>query len=52
MPEAFVTLSISTARRALHSEETALKESRHPERSVLGGVKDLNSANLKFFTVA
>jgi DNA-binding NarL/FixJ family response regulator len=34
-------LSISTARRALHSEVTALKESRHPERSVLGEVKSL-----------
>jgi DNA-binding NarL/FixJ family response regulator len=34
-------LSISAARRSLHSEVTALTESRHPERSVLGGVKSL-----------
>jgi DNA-binding NarL/FixJ family response regulator len=34
-------LSISTTLRALHSEETALKEGRHPERSVLGEVKSL-----------
>jgi hypothetical protein len=47
-----VMLSNSIARRALHSEVTTLKESRHPKRSVLGEVKDLNSANLKFFTVA
>jgi hypothetical protein len=36
-----VILRISTARCAFHSEVTALKESRHPERSVLGEVKDL-----------
>ncbi len=33
--------SISTALCALHSEVTALKEGRHPERSVLGEVKSL-----------
>jgi hypothetical protein len=31
---------------------TALQEGCHPERSVLGEVKDLNLANLRFFTVA
>jgi hypothetical protein len=36
-----VMLSISTALFALQSEVTALEESRHPERSVLGEVKSL-----------
>jgi hypothetical protein len=34
-------LGISTALCVLHSEVTALKESRHPERSVLREVKSL-----------
>ena len=50
--EVFVIRSKSTALCALHSEATALIESRHPERSVLGEVKDLGSANLRFFTAA
>jgi hypothetical protein len=45
-------LSISTALCPLHSEVTALEESCHPERSVLGEVKDLQTAKLRFFTAA
>ncbi len=45
-------LSISTTLYVLHFEVTALKEGRHPERSVLGEVKDLHPANLRFFTAA
>jgi hypothetical protein len=43
-----VMLSISTALFALQSEVTALEESRHPERSVLGEVKDLSIAPWDF----
>jgi hypothetical protein len=38
-------LRISTALCPLHSEVTALEESCHPERSVLGEVKDLYLAS-------
>ena len=47
-----VMLSISTACCPFHFEVMALKGGRHPERSVLGEVKDLNFAILRFITTA